>query len=76
MWVGSPGVVWSETTCDNDAGIIGISLSASTDVLALLGKKLPWLMAGGNAWPFFLFGLDCQKWILNQNPRTHMDHPG
>ena len=27
------------TACDDDAGIIGIGSSASTDVLALLGKK-------------------------------------
>ena len=29
------------TTCDDDAGIIGICSSASTDILALLGKKPP-----------------------------------
>ena len=34
-------VVWGPTACDNDAGIISISLSASTDVLALLRKKPP-----------------------------------
>ena len=34
-------VVWDPTACDNDAGIIGIGLSASTDVLASLRKKPP-----------------------------------
>ena len=34
-------VVCDPTTCDNDAGIIGICSSASTDVLALLRKKPP-----------------------------------
>ena len=34
-------VVWDLTACDNDASIIGISSSASTNVLALLGKKPP-----------------------------------
>ena len=32
-------VVWDPTACDNDASIIGIGSSASTDILALLGKK-------------------------------------
>ena len=31
--------VWDPTACDDDTGIIGIGSSASTDVLALLGKK-------------------------------------
>ena len=31
--------VWDPTACDNDAGIIGISSSASTDILASLRKK-------------------------------------
>ena len=34
-------VVCDPTTCDDDAGIIGISSSASTNVLALLGTKPP-----------------------------------
>ena len=34
-------VVCDPTTCDNDAGIISIGSSASTDVLASLGKKPP-----------------------------------
>ena len=34
-------VVWDPTACDNDASIIGIGSSASTDVLASLGKKPP-----------------------------------
>ena len=34
-------VVRDPTACDNNAGIIGISSSASTDVLASLGKKPP-----------------------------------
>ena len=34
-------VVCDPTACDNDAGIIGISSSASTDGLASLGKKPP-----------------------------------
>ena len=46
------------TACDDDAGIIGIGSSASTDILTLLRKKPPLLMAGGNAWPFFLFRLN------------------
>ena len=29
------------TACDDDAGIIGIGSSASTDILASLGKKPP-----------------------------------
>ena len=33
--------VCDPTACDDDAGIIGIGSSASTDVLALLGKKPP-----------------------------------
>ena len=32
-------VVWDPTACDNDAGNIGISSSASTNVLASLRKK-------------------------------------
>ena len=32
-------VVWDPTACDDDAGIIGIGLSVSTDILASLGKK-------------------------------------
>ena len=32
-------VVCDPTACDDDAGIIGIGSSASTDVLASLGKK-------------------------------------
>ena len=32
-------VVCDPTTCNYDAGIIGICSSASTDILALLGKK-------------------------------------
>ena len=32
-------VVCDPTACDDDAGIIGICSSASTDVLALLRKK-------------------------------------
>ena len=32
-------VVCDPTACDDDAGIIGISSSASTDILALLRKK-------------------------------------
>ena len=32
-------VVWDTTACDDDASIIGIGLSASTDLLASLGKK-------------------------------------
>ena len=50
--------VCDPTVCDNDAGIIGIYSSASTNVLASLRKKPPQLMAGGNAWPFFHFRLD------------------
>ena len=34
-------VVCDPTACDNDAGIIGICSSASTDVLASLEKKPP-----------------------------------
>ena len=34
-------VICDPTTCNDDAGIIGICSSASTDVLALLGKKPP-----------------------------------
>ena len=34
-------VVCGPTTCDNDASIIGICSSASTDILASLGKKPP-----------------------------------
>ena len=34
-------VVWDPTTCDDDAGIIGIGSSANTDVLASLRKKPP-----------------------------------
>ena len=34
-------VVCDPTACNDDAGIIGIGSSASTDVLALLGKKPP-----------------------------------
>ena len=34
-------VVWGPTACDDDAGIIGIGLSASTDILSLLRKKPP-----------------------------------
>ena len=34
-------VVYGPTACDDDAGIIGISSSASTDVLASLGKMPP-----------------------------------
>ena len=51
-------VVWDPTACDDDTSIIGIGSSASTDILALLEKKPPSLMAGGNAWPFFLFQLN------------------
>ena len=34
-------VVCNPTACDDDTSIISISSSASTDVLALLGKKPP-----------------------------------
>ena len=34
-------VVWDPTACDDDASIIGIGSSASTDVLASLRKKPP-----------------------------------
>ena len=34
-------VVCDPTACDDDAGIIGICSSASTDILASLGKKPP-----------------------------------
>ena len=34
-------VVCDPTACNDDAGIIGICSSASTDILALLGKKPP-----------------------------------
>ena len=34
-------VVWDPTACDGDTGIISIGSSASTDVLASLGKKPP-----------------------------------
>ena len=34
-------VVWDPTACDDDASIISISSSASTNVLASLGKKPP-----------------------------------
>ena len=34
-------VVWDPTACDDNAGIISISSSTSTDVLALLRKKPP-----------------------------------
>ena len=34
-------VVCDPTACDDDAGIIGICSSASTDVLASFRKKLP-----------------------------------
>ena len=34
-------MVCDPTTCDNDAGIIGICSSASTDILASLRKKPP-----------------------------------
>ena len=33
--------VWDPTACDNDTSIIGIGSPASTDILALLGKKPP-----------------------------------
>ena len=33
--------VWDPTACDDDAGIISIGSSASTDVLVSLGKKPP-----------------------------------
>ena len=33
--------VWDPTACDDNTGIIGIGLSASTDILASLGKKPP-----------------------------------
>ena len=51
-------VVCDPTACDDDASTIGICSSASTDILASLRKKPPLLMAGGNAWLFFLFWLD------------------
>ena len=34
-------VVCNPTACDNDTSIIGIGSSASTDILASLGKKPP-----------------------------------
>ena len=34
-------VVCDPTSCDDDTGIIGIGSSASTDILASLGKKPP-----------------------------------
>ena len=34
-------VVWDPTACDDNAGIIGIGSSASTDILLSLGKKPP-----------------------------------
>ena len=68
-------VVCDPTACDNDAGIISICSSASTNILASYGKK-PWSWwMGGRLGPSSISGLICQKWVLNQSPRNCTGHP-
>ena len=69
------GFTWGSVVCDptafdDDAGIIGIGSSASTNVLASLRKKPPELMAGGNAWLFFLFWLDWPEVGSESEPKN------
>ena len=53
MWAGVLPAVWPGPTAgaDADAGIISICSSTSTRILALLGKKPPYLMEGERPGP-------------------------
>ena len=62
-------VVCDPTACNNDASIISICSSTSTNILASFGKKPPWLMDSGKAWPFFHFWLDLPEVGSESEPK-------